>query len=239
MIEVNLLPGGKKRQARRGVSFSLPKFGGGGGGGGLAQADRFMLGAVAVMVLALGFIVWRYLGVSGDREEVSVALEEAVQDSTRFADLIARTNELTARRDSIAQKVSIIQQIDQDRYTWPHVMDEVARALPDYTWLTGITQVTDQPLSMRIEGRAGNNFALTVFMEQLEASPFLEGVRLLGSQQGVEESGDGRQVVTQFQLEAGYAQPPMEFLQTVPLFGGDVPVSTDDAQGAVPPGGEG
>lgn len=239
MIEVNLLPGGRKRQAGRGFSFSLPKLGG--GGGGLARADRWMLGSLAVIVLALGYAVWLYVGVTDDREETSVALEEAVQDSTRFADLIGRTNELTARRDSIAAKVGIIQEIDQNRYTWPHVMDEVARALPDYTWLAGLTQVASDPLQFRVEGRAGNNFALTVFMEQLEASPFIEGVRLLGSQQGVEEGGDvGRQVVTQFQLEAVYAQPPMDFLQTVPLFGGEMPVSTEDTQGAAPPsGGEG
>lgn len=238
MIEVNLLPGGRKRQSGRSLSFSLPKLGG--GGGGLAQLDRWMLGSLAVIVLALGYCAWLFLGVSADREEVSVALEEAVQDSSRWADLISRTNELTARRDSIAAKVGIIQEIDQNRYTWPHVMDEVARSLPDYTWLTGITQVASEPLQFRVEGRAGNNFALTVFMEQLEASPFIEGVRLLGSQQAVEGAEAERQVVTQFQLEALYAQPPMDFLETIPLFGGDMPVSTQDAQGAAPPtGGEG
>lgn len=240
MIEVNLLPGGRKRQARRGLAFSLPRFGGGGGGRGLAAADRWMLGSLAVIVLALGYVAWLFVGVRGDREDVEVALEEAVQDSTRFADLISRTNQLTARRDSIAAKVGIIQEIDQNRYTWPHVMDEVARALPDYTWLTGITQVASDPLQVRIEGRAGNNFALSVFMEQLEASPFLQNVRLLGSQQAIEEGGEGagRQVVMQFQLEAAYTQPPMDFLQTVPLFGGDAPVSTQDALEAEPPTGE-
>ncbi len=233
MIQVNLLPGGRKRQARRGISFSLPSFGGGGG----APADRWMLGSLAVIVLVAGYIAWQFFGLRSDREDASVALEAAVRDSTRFADLISRTNELTARRDSIAAKVGIIQQIDQDRYVWPHVMDEVARALPDYTWLTALTQVSSNPLQFRIEGRAGNNFALTVFMEQLEASPFINGVRLLGSQQGVEQAASGgRQVVTQFQLEANYAQPPMDFLKTVPLFGGEAPENTE-TQGAQPPSG--
>ena len=234
MIEVNLLPGGRKRQARRGLAISLPKFGRGGGGGGMAQADRWLLGSLAVILVALGYVAWLFMGVRGDREDVEVALEEAVQDSTRFADLIARTNQLTARRDSIASKVGIIQSIDQNRYTWPHVMDEVARALPDYTWLSSVTQVSSEPLQFRVEGRAGNNFALSVFMEQLEASPFIEGVRLLGSQQAVQE-GEDRQVVMQFQLEALYNQPPMDFLQTVPLFGGELPESTQDAQAATPP----
>src|SRR5688500_16597061 len=128
-------------------------------------------------------MAWLFLGVGSRRETTQVALDEAVQDSARFADLIARTQLLTARRDSIAQRVGIIQQIDQNRYVWAHILDEVARALPDYTWLTELSQVSNEPISVRLTGQAGNNFALTVFMEQLEASPFLQGVTLIQSAQ--------------------------------------------------------
>ena len=66
------------------------------------------MGAIAAGVVALSVVGWLFLGVSGDREEVTVALEEQRQDSIRFADVIARTNELTARRDSIGQRVAIL-----------------------------------------------------------------------------------------------------------------------------------
>ena len=163
MIEVNLLPGGRKRAAKaRAVSFALPKIGG-------LPTDRWVLGAGGVGIVVVLVIAFLFLGVRGDREELQVALDVAAQDSVRFADLIARTELLTARRDSIAQRIAIIQEIDQDRYSWPHLLDEVARALPDYTWLTELTQVGTDPLAIRLVGQAGNNFALTVFMEQLEA----------------------------------------------------------------------
>lgn len=216
MIEVNLLPGGSKRARKRGAGFQLklPQIGG-------PSADRYVLGGGAIVLVALAAIGYLFFGVRRDREEAQVALDEAVQDSARFADLIARTQLLTARRDSIAQRVGIIQQIDQDRYTWAHILDEVARALPDYTWLTELSQVSSDPISIRLTGQAGNNFALTVFMEQLESSPFLQGVTLIQSAQ--EFAGQGtssQQVVQGFQLEVGYVQPPMDFLQTVPLFEG-------------------
>lgn len=233
MIEVNLLPGGRKRPSR-GLSFSLPSFGGGGGG---PDMDRWMLGSLAVILLALGYMAWLYTGVAGEQEEVEVALEEAVQDSVRFADLIARTNELTARRDSVAEKVGIIQEIDQNRFVWPHILDEVARALPDYTWLGGLTQVSLDPLQFRLQGLAGNNFALTVFMEQLEASPFIEGVRLISSEQVLQGDAGTGQVLIQFQLEAAYVQPPIEFLETVPLFGGETTAQIPG--GTLPLGEEG
>ena len=216
MIQVNLLPGGKKRSAKAkgaGLSFSLPKI------GGLPQ-DRWALGAGGVGLVVLLAIAFLFFGVRGDQEEVQVQLDEAVQDSARFADLIARTALLTARRDSIAQKVGIIQQIDQDRYVWSHILDEISRALPDYTWLTEVTQTATDPITIRLVGQAGNNFALTVFMEQLEASAFLQGVTLIQSQQEFVGQGANQQVVSGFTLEVQYVQPPMEFLQTVPLFEG-------------------
>ena len=175
---------------------------------------------MALAIVALGTIAYLYLTTSSRVEELEVQVEEAVRDSARFADLIAQTDRLQARRDSIAEKVSIIQEIDQDRYIWPHLMDEVARALPEFTWLTGLLQVAlAEQLEFQITGRAGNNFALTRFMENLEASPFIRNVTLIRTEQ-VQVGGGGGNVrlVSAFTLEATYEQPGPELLETVPLF---------------------
>lgn len=166
--------------------------------------------------------MWQSSGTAA--EEVEVALQEAVQDSTRFADIIERTELLTGRNDSIVQRVSVIQEIDEGRYVWPHILDEVARALPEYTWLEYLLQVsgTGSNVQFKIGGMAGNLFAQSVFMQQLEASPFLEDVRLIQSEQTIEETGESSgQVVYTFELEAGYAAPSDEILETVPLFASD------------------
>jgi len=124
---------------------------------------------------------------------------------------------------------------------WPHLLDEVGRALPDYTWLSELTQTSSEPLTVRMTGQAGNNFALTVFMEQLEASAFLQGVTLIQSQQEFVGSGtNAQQVVQGFVLEVTYVQPPMEFLQTVPLFEGGTATQTETPDSAAArPGGQG
>lgn len=229
MIEVNLLPGGKKRsRGGGGFSFSLPKFGGGGGGGGGlgVPGDPYILGAVVAGLIAVGVMGWLFMGVRTDREEVQVALEEARQDSVRFADVIERTNQLTARRDSIAQRVAIIQEIDALRYVWPHIMDEVSLALPDYTWIREVIQIQSDPLQLRIAGRAGSNFAITNFMRQLEASRFLRGVNLERSEQ-VQSELDAQDIVYVYEITVFYEPPSLEELQTVPLF--DTEVSTLEA----------
>lgn len=237
MIEVNLLPGGAKRARRKGgggglpgLKIKLPSIGGG-------ALDKWVLGAAAVVVVSLAGMGYLFMKLRKDRAETQVALDEAVRDSARFSDLIARTQLLTARRDSIGIRVGIIQKIDANRFVWAHIMDEVARALPDYTWLTELAQVSSDPITIRLTGQAGNNFALTVFMEQLEASPFLQGVTLIQSAQ--EFAGQGtatQQVVQGFQLEVGYVQPPMDFLQTVPLIEGEGTTQTQkpDSAGARP-----
>jgi Tfp pilus assembly protein PilN len=216
VIEVNLLPGGRKRQTRkRSASFKMPTFRG-------LPSDGWVRVALLVGVLVLGAVGWTWFSLQRDEEEVRVALEAEVQDSARFADLIERTNRLQARRDSIVQRVSVIQQIDQGRYVWPHVLDEAARALPEYTWLTELTQIATDPLRIQLRGRAGNNIALTVYMDQLESSPYFRNVTLVQSEQAPEAAGEGtQQVVYAFELHMTFEQPPLESLETVPLLGAE------------------
>ncbi len=171
---------------------------------------------VLIAVIGSAFL---YLTTSNRVEELTVRTEAAVADSIRYFDLIQQNDALNARRDSIAQRVNIIQEIDEDRYVWPHVMDEVARALPDYTWLQEVLQVSGaEPIRFRIGGQAGNNFAVTQFMENLEASLFIRNVSLVSTEQQVVTQGGIDRLVNRFELEAEYERPPPESLETVPLF---------------------
>ena len=159
------------------------------------------------------------VGGRGQRVRHVVEIDTAVADSARYFDLIQQNNALNARRDSIAQRVGIIQEIDGDRYVWPHIMDEVARAMPDYTWLLELIQVAAaDPLRFRIVGQAGNNFAVTQFMENLEASLFVMNVDLVSTEQEIVSRGGINRIVNRFELEAEYERPPPELLETVPLF---------------------
>ena len=212
MIEVNLLPGAKRRSRKSiggGASFKAIK---------LPDFDRWLVFIVAAWIVGLGGLAWLFLGTRAQASELSDQIETAVADSTRYATTIEQTNELRARRDTIAQKLEVIQQIDEGRYTWPHVMAELARALPDYTWLEGVQQIDGGPApSFQIDGRTGNNFALTRFMSSLEASPFIRGVRLLSTTQ-VQE---GEVTLHQFMLEARFEEPSPDQIETVPLFAAD------------------
>jgi Tfp pilus assembly protein PilN len=186
------------------------------------------MGGAVVVLGVLAAAAYLFFATNARHSDLAVSLDAAAADSARYADLIEKNDRMMARRDSIAQRVAIIQEIDGDRYTWSHVMDEVARALPDYTWLRALMQVSEgEDLQFRIVGQAGNNFAVTRFMEELEASLFIRNVELLSTEQVVER--ESNRIVSQFELEARYERPPPELLETVPLFEEGAPATTGPA----------
>lgn len=216
MIEVNLLPGGKKGSSR-GLSFSVPDLGRflkRGGGGGL---DPYVIFFAVAAVLGLGYVGWSFLATRAEAEDLQVRLEEQRQDSIRFATIIQQTQELQARGDSIARRVQIIQEIDQGRYVWAHVLDEVAAAVPDYTWLREVIQQGSSPMAIRVAGRAGSMFAITRFWRRLEQSRFLHSVRLENTQQQPSEESPV-DLVYAFELTMMYESPSLDELESVPLF---------------------
>ena len=183
-----------------------------------------MVGAGVLVAVAILGIGWLFLSVGGQAEELEVQIQTAEADSARLAEVIQRAERLQARGDSIARRVDVIQQIDGSRYVWPHIMDQVAQALPDFTWLTGIQQVSGgDRVAFSVDGRAGTYFALTSFMEAMEASYFIRGTRLIASEQvSVALGGGAERLVYAFTLEAEYQAPPPEIVNTEPLFAGSV-----------------
>lgn len=228
MIQINLLPGAQKRKRRKtggGFALKLP--------GSTPSFDRILAFNIAAWVIAVALLAWLYLGVQSDRSEAQVAVEQAVADSMRYARLIQTQQTLRAREDTIAQKLAIIQEIDAGRYIWPHVMDEVSRALPPYTWLQAIDELSGGPTpEFQIEGRTGSLPALTRFMDGLEASPFLRNIQLISTEQA-QVGGDPSKIVNNFVLTGVFDQPPLEAIETVPLFeGGAVDTASTGSEAA-------
>ncbi|HVF39518.1 MAG TPA: PilN domain-containing protein [Gemmatimonadaceae bacterium] len=144
MIQVNLLPGAGGRSQSR-SDFNLA--------GMFATAtagvrDKFLVGSVgttAAVVLTAGFL---FIGQNA-RERTLVDREvRAVEDSARYKVVLAAKAKAEATRDSLYHQVAIIKSIDDSRFLWPHLLEEISNALPQYTWLTTVTQTSAPPSSV-------------------------------------------------------------------------------------------
>jgi len=156
--------------------------------------------------------------------------------------VLRERNRALAQRDSVQRQLDIIKTIDNDRFVWAHVMDEVSRALPPYTWLKSITQTASvappsaapapapakgqngkpvpppppppQPeLKFQLAGNTVDIQALTRFMKLLESSPFVKNVTIAKAELVTLEGKE----VQEFLLEAEYERPDASVIATVPV----------------------
>src|SRR5438270_12233404 len=151
MIEINLLPGdGKKKRKAKGAAptkfeFNLkppPWL------AGLTEkiTDKYMLGAVGAAGVSGALIVLLFISQTAKGALLDARENKAVKDSAQYGAVLQAKARAEATRDSLYQQIAIIKSIDDSRYLWSHLMYEVSNALPQYTWLTEITQ-TSQPKS--------------------------------------------------------------------------------------------
>jgi Tfp pilus assembly protein PilN len=208
LIEINLLTSGekKRRPAATKRSISVPRISLG------SEPSITVLGVLAVLVLVGSGFFWMRLG--SQKAELTSTIAKEVQDSIAFASTIELVETLRAREDTIRQRIGIIRSVDEGRYVWAHILDEISRAVPAYTWLNGVSSAhqEDAP-SFTLQGNAGSTQALTRFMKNLEASPFIRDVTLVTS----EQSSEAGRSFQKFTLEARYKRPDPAILEMVPV----------------------
>lgn len=150
MIHINLLPGAaKKSRGPRGVQLN---FGAVLTGAAARVKDPYLLGAVASVAIAAAAIAGMFWFQGTQSSALAAELRTAEQDSIRFAAIIKEKRKTEAQVDSVKQQLHMIASIDGKRFVWSHIMDEVSRALPSYTWLTQLVQTNiTQPIQPRAE----------------------------------------------------------------------------------------
>lgn len=218
MIEVNLHPSGEKKRRGKGgglsgIEFEMPDF----GGFDLAESFRSephratFLVLLVVVPVVVGFLWFRQ---SSRAQELQSSLEEARQDSARLADLRQLSDSLTQRRKEIRDRIRLVRRLDDNRYVWPHLMDEIATALPPNAWLRGFKQQSELPdLRLQVMGTAARPLVITRFVRNLEASPFIGNVQIVGSNKQMNQG-----VSTQsFVLSLSYSAPPRSAVRRAPV----------------------
>jgi len=226
MIEINLLPG-QKRKAPGGGRLRLPDF--------RAVAanvkDPWLLGAIAAAVVVFGGNGLFYVMNNARLNRVETVLRGVQAEKRRYDAVVAQKRQAERVRDSLAAEMTIIRSIDADRYIWPHLMDEITKALPAYTWITTVSSVAGPPpattttgttsmdsliaseVRVSIDGRTVDIQAYTTFLRQLAASPWLTEVLPTRAATVIEQD----RPVTEFNITMRYRGADSLYIRTVPL----------------------
>jgi type IV pilus assembly protein PilN len=234
MININLLPGQKRKT-------------GGGGGGGFKFAlpdfsalianvkDPWLIAAVLAWVLIGGGSAALFILDTSRLAALDSRLEGVKAEKRRFDVVIAQKRQSERIRDSLLAEIVVIRGIDADRYVWPHILDQVTKALPPFTWLTSVQQVgnvsTAVPASqaggpppatdttggpavrVSIDGQTVDFQAYTTFLRQLTASPWLADVSPNTSTTVTVLD----RPVTQFNVTVRYRVADSVYIRTVPM----------------------
>jgi Tfp pilus assembly protein PilN len=222
MIKINLLPGVKRKRsgsAKDAIVGRLRDL-------GTKVKDPMLLVAAAAWVLVAAFLAYGFISNTAKARSLEPKLEQAKDEHRRYKNLMTEKRKTETIRDSLLAQIAVIRDVDGSRYTWPHVLDEVAKALPAYTWLVDLSvsgavaaAVADSAdtaaaaLQFQINGRTVDIQAYTRFLRQLEASPWIIDVTPMQAQTIVEKE----RAVTAFTIRATFAQADSAYIRTVPM----------------------
>lgn len=233
MITVNLRPDLKRKRARspfRGVMEGVRGLGG-------KVKDPLLLASAACWVGVLGWLGYVVVGTTHELNALEPQLEATRSEHKRFKTFLAEKRHQETIRDSLVAQIGVIRTVDGDRYVWAHVLDEVTKALPAYTWLVdmGNAAPAAEPVTtsapggssdstkaepfvspavvFNVNGRTVDIQAYTRFLRQLEASPWITDVTPVSAQTIVEKE----RPVTAFTIRATYRQADSAYIRTVPL----------------------
>ncbi len=188
--------------------------------------DPLMLGAGAALIGSVATTAFLYTTQQAQIKGLEEQATRVRAEARRFTNLMAQKTRAENLRDSLLRELQAIRQIDADRYVWPHVLEEVTKALPDYTWLAGLTVLSGapevgaladpnapQPVRVSLEGRTSDISAYTRFLRQLSTSPWVGRVREGATSTVIEQD----KALTAFSITVTFKQADSAFVRTVPL----------------------
>lgn len=221
MITINLRPGAQRKAKKGGPMFA----GLGASLKGLTSRvkEPWLAAALIAWVGVLAFFAFIFITTAAKQSKLEPQLEAARTEYARYQDFVKQKRHEESVRDSILAQIGTITGVDQQRYTWPHILDDIGGAVPDFTWLTEVSILPAaaassdsgavESVNLRIVGRTSDLQNYTAFLRRLEESPWLTNVLPVEAKTVVE----GNRALTAFTIQASYVRADSSHIRTVPV----------------------
>jgi hypothetical protein len=224
MININLKPG-TKRQAPKGDVLAGVRARLGAMRSGIRQPGLVLAGGTwFAVIVAVGALT---LANRSRTAALDVQFTRSQDEFRRYHAFVLEKKHEGKVRDSILAQIGTISAVDQDRFTWSHILDDVAAAVPDFTWLTSVSPaavVTNPmidndttgtpPLSVLIAGQTNDLQNYTTFLRRLGESPWLTNVVPVKTETIIDKNN---RPITAFTVQATFVHADSTHVQTVPI----------------------
>lgn len=161
MIRINLLES-ERAASSKPKGAAAGASGGAGGGGSAALAYAPLIAGLAISLLGCGYL---FMSMSAEITDTGDKITAAKAEVAKLTVEKAKKDELERKRKSFQDQVNLIERLKAEQGGPVHMLDEISKALPDFVWLTGLTQ---SGAAIKIAGEASNNNSIADFLNNLQ-----------------------------------------------------------------------
>ena len=151
MIRINLLPHRELKRAAR-----------------MRQFNFMLLGVAVVGALTVLLVYTVIAGMQENQDRRNRFLES---ETAKLDKQIEEIKKLKEQTQALLSRKKVVEALQSNRAQTVHLLDQLARQLPEGIYLKGIKQTGAK---VSIQGYAQSNARVSTLMRNLEASPWLE-----------------------------------------------------------------
>lgn len=158
-------------------------------------------------ILILGMLVLGLLAAAGywfyEKRELAQRKETIAQrevEAQKLEAIIKEVEDYQKRKDSLQQRIDLINQLKQNQKGPVRIMDQISKDLPDLVWLDNMEI---QAGSIKLVGRGLNPNAIALFVENVKNDPYFEEPQL-----GQLSQVSTTPVVYAFDMNFGFSYAP-------------------------------
>ena len=153
-----------------------------------AQKKEMLKGQLMVVALVLiasvGLCAAAYMYLLGEAEAKQAQIDNKQAQIAQLQKVIKEVQDFEKRQKDLRSKLNILDQLKTARVGPVYWLDELYKAMPDKLWLTKFKEGSGKA---QISGIASSEETVALFMRNLEASDFFEGVELKVIKQKVQD----------------------------------------------------
>ena len=166
MIKINLVREGR---AVRGAGAAPAGAAASAIGAGPANINNILIIAMLVLGVLAGAAYWYFNKRElGQRQEVAA---QRSAEADKLETIIKEVDDFQKRKDSLQQRIDLINQLKQNQKGPVRIMDQISRDLPDLVWLDSMEISGGK---VQLAGRGLNANAIALFIENVKNDPYFE-----------------------------------------------------------------